>query len=145
MLVIFLLSSKAGGTGLNIVGASRLVLFDLDWNPANDLQAMARIWRDGQRKKVHIYRLLTTGTIEEKIYQRQMAKQGLSVAVDEKSKGTGRSEFSAEELRDLFNLRTGTCSDTHDLLLCSCQRDAEVRLGENGDTKAGGCLTAWWA
>ena len=64
------------------------------------MQAMARIWRDGQKRKVHIYRMLTTGTIEEKIYQRQVAKQGLSVAVDgEKSKGTGRSEFSVEELK----------------------------------------------
>ncbi len=61
---------------------------------------MARIWRDGQKRKVHIYRLLTTGTIEEKIYQRQVAKQGLSVAVDDnEQKGTGRSEFSAAELK----------------------------------------------
>lgn len=43
----FLLSSKAGGTGLNLVGANRLILFDSDWNPATDRQAMARVWRDG--------------------------------------------------------------------------------------------------
>jgi hypothetical protein len=49
---VFLLSSKAGGCGLNIIGASRLVLFDVDWNPANDLQAMARIWRDGQKQSL---------------------------------------------------------------------------------------------
>ena len=53
---IFLLSSKAGGVGLNLIGASRLLLYDIDWNPANDLQAMARIWRDGQKRTVHIYR-----------------------------------------------------------------------------------------
>lgn len=53
---IFLLSSKAGGVGLNLIGASRLVMYDIDWNPANDLQAMARIWRDGQKRTVHIYR-----------------------------------------------------------------------------------------
>jgi SNF2 family DNA or RNA helicase len=47
-----------------------LVLFDIDWNPANDLQAMARVWRDGQKRVVSIYRMLTTGTIEEKIFQR---------------------------------------------------------------------------
>mgnify|MGYP001275360128 CR=1 FL=1 len=45
---VFLLSSKAGGCGLNLVGANRLVLFDPDWNPANDKQAAARVWRDGQ-------------------------------------------------------------------------------------------------
>ncbi|XP_011875667.1 PREDICTED: DNA repair and recombination protein RAD54B-like isoform X3 [Vollenhovia emeryi] len=78
---ILLLSAKAGGVGLNLPGASRLVLFDSDWNPASDVQAMARIWRDGQKKDVYIYRFLTTGTIEEKIYQRQISKAGLSESV----------------------------------------------------------------
>ena len=55
---IFMLSSKAGGCGLNLIGANRLVMFDPDWNPANDEQAMARVWRDGQRKECFIYRLL---------------------------------------------------------------------------------------
>lgn len=55
---VFLLSSKAGGCGLNLIGANRLVMFDPDWNPANDDQAMARIWRDGQKKHCFIYRLL---------------------------------------------------------------------------------------
>ena len=49
---IFMLSSKAGGCGLNLIGANRLVMFDPDWNPANDDQAMARVWRDGQKKQV---------------------------------------------------------------------------------------------
>ena len=49
---VFMLSSKAGGCGLNLIGANRLVMFDPDWNPANDDQAMARVWRDGQKKKV---------------------------------------------------------------------------------------------
>lgn len=53
---VFLLSARAGGVGLNLTGASRLVLFDSDWNPASDLQAMARVWRDGQKNSVHIYR-----------------------------------------------------------------------------------------
>lgn len=52
---IFLLSAKAGGVGLNLPGASRLILFDSDWNPASDSQAMARIWRDGQKKMMFIY------------------------------------------------------------------------------------------
>lgn len=56
---IFMLSSKAGGCGLNLIGANRLVMFDPDWNPANDEQAMARVWRDGQKKTCYIYRLLS--------------------------------------------------------------------------------------
>ena len=58
-VVAFLLSSKSGGCGLNLVGGSRLVLYDVDWNPSNDLQAMARIHRDGQKRQVYIYRFLT--------------------------------------------------------------------------------------
>lgn len=75
---IFLLSSKAGGCGINLIGANRLVLFDPDWNPANDAQALARVWRDGQKKVCFLYRFITTGTIEEKIFQRQAHKQSLS-------------------------------------------------------------------
>ena len=51
------------------IGASRLVMFDVDWNPANDKQAMSRIWRDGQKKPVFIYRLICHGTIEDAIFQ----------------------------------------------------------------------------
>lgn len=101
---LLLLSSKAGGVGLNIIGANRLVLFDPDWNPANDLQAMARVWREGQAKRVWIYRLLTAGSIEEKVWQRQLAKQGLSSTVVDDSEGQSR-QFSAAELRSLFQVR----------------------------------------
>lgn len=59
---IFMLSSKAGGCGLNLIGANRLVMFDPDWNPANDEQAMARVWRDGQKKTCYIYRLLSVSS-----------------------------------------------------------------------------------
>lgn len=74
-LVAFLLSSKAGGCGLNLIGGNRLVLFDPDWNPAVDKQAAARCWRDGQKKRCFTYRFVTTGTVEEKIYQRQLSKE----------------------------------------------------------------------
>ncbi|KAJ8353876.1 hypothetical protein SKAU_G00214430 [Synaphobranchus kaupii] len=120
---IFLLSSKAGGVGLNLVGASHLVLYDIDWNPANDIQAMARVWRDGQKKTVHIYRFLTTGTIEEKIYQRQVSKQDLSGAVVDLSKRGEHTSFSSEELRDLFTLHEDSDCVTHDLLSCGCHAD----------------------
>ena len=60
---MFLLSAKAGGVGLNLIGASRILLYDIDWNPATDLQAMSRVWRDGQKKKVYIYRYETLETL----------------------------------------------------------------------------------
>ncbi|XP_017579315.1 DNA repair and recombination protein RAD54B [Pygocentrus nattereri] len=123
---LFLLSSKAGGVGLNLVGASHLVLYDIDWNPANDIQAMARVWRDGQKKTVHIYRFLTTGTIEEKIYQRQVSKQGLSGSVVDLGKKAEHINFSAEELRDLFTFDPNTTCLTHDLLDCDCLGDGST-------------------
>ncbi|KFZ03060.1 hypothetical protein V501_09428, partial [Pseudogymnoascus sp. VKM F-4519 (FW-2642)] len=113
-----LLSAKAGGVGLNLVGASRLVLFDVDWNPATDLQAMARVHRPGQEKPTFIYRLLMAGGMDEKIYQRQLTKKGLADSiVDNKKNG---AVFSADELRDLFTLDTTSDCKTHDLLGCNC-------------------------
>ncbi|XP_053414611.1 DNA repair and recombination protein RAD54B [Nycticebus coucang] len=117
---IFLLSSKAGGVGLNLIGGSHLILYDIDWNPATDIQAMSRVWRDGQKRPVHIYRLLTTGTIEEKIYQRQISKQGLSGAVIDLTKTSEHIQFSVEELKNLFTLHESSCCVTHDLLDCEC-------------------------
>ncbi|XP_022085624.1 DNA repair and recombination protein RAD54B-like [Acanthaster planci] len=122
---VFLLSSKAGGVGLNLIGASRLLLYDIDWNPANDLQAMARVWRDGQKRQVHIYRLITTGTIEEKVYQRQISKQGLSGAVVD-AKSHGHVKFSLEDLRDLFTLHESTACVTHDMMACTCLTGEET-------------------
>ncbi|KFO35271.1 DNA repair and recombination protein RAD54B [Fukomys damarensis] len=117
---IFLLSSKAGGVGLNLIGGSHLILYDIDWNPATDIQAMSRVWRDGQKHAVHIYRLLTTGTIEEKIYQRQISKQALSGAVVDLTKTSEHIQFSVEELKNLFTLHESSHCITHDLLACEC-------------------------
>ena len=124
---IFMLSSKAGGCGLNLIGANRLVMFDPDWNPANDDQAMARVWRDGQRKLCYIYRLIATGTIEEKILQRQAHKKALSSCVVDKEEDVER-HFSIGELRNLFRLNEDTCSDTHDKFKCRrCVNNVQVQ------------------
>ncbi|XP_068083216.1 DNA repair and recombination protein RAD54B [Anabrus simplex] len=122
---VFLLSARAGGVGLNLIGASRLVLFDSDWNPATDLQAMSRIWRDGQKRNVYIYRLLTTGTIEEKIFQRQVSKTGLSGAVVDPENDSA-IRLSDEELKDLFTLHCDQECLTHKLLNCTCLGSGEV-------------------
>jgi len=67
---MFLLTTRVGGLGINLTGADRVIIFDPDWNPSTDMQARERAWRIGQLRPVTVYRLLTTGTIEEKIYHR---------------------------------------------------------------------------
>ncbi|KAK3733948.1 hypothetical protein QZH41_010769 [Actinostola sp. cb2023] len=139
---IFMLSSKAGGCGLNLIGANRLVMFDPDWNPANDDQAMARVWRDGQKKKVYIYRLLSTGTIEEKIFQRQAHKKALSSCVVDEQEDVEK-HFSLEQLRDLFRLNEETLSDTHDKFKCRrCVNNIQVH--PPSDTSTCGSNLAQW-
>lgn len=75
---VFLISTKAGGLGLNLPTATNVVIFDPSWNPAHDCQAQDRAYRIGQTKDVQVYRLITLGTIEEMIYVRQIYKQQLS-------------------------------------------------------------------
>ncbi|CDU25206.1 related to RAD54-DNA-dependent ATPase of the Snf2p family [Sporisorium scitamineum] len=117
---VFLLSAKSGGVGLNLIGANRLVLIDSDWNPSTDLQAMARIHRDGQKKPCYIYRLLLSGTMDEKIYQRQISKLGLSDSLMNAEKKSASDTFSQEELRDIFTLHLDSTCISHRQLLCDC-------------------------
>ncbi|OKL61159.1 DNA repair protein rhp54 [Talaromyces atroroseus] len=125
---IFLLSSKAGGCGINLIGANRLVLFDPDWNPAADQQALARVWRDGQKKDCFVYRFIATGSIEEKIFQRQSHKQSLSSCVVDSAEDVER-HFSLDSLRELFQFKPGTRSDTHDTFKCKrCKPDGTQHM-----------------
>ncbi|KAI4521923.1 hypothetical protein K525DRAFT_269401 [Schizophyllum commune Loenen D] len=112
------------GVGINLTGASRLILFDCDWNPSYDLQSAARCHRDGQKRPVHVYRLMTAGLIDEKIYQRQVTKLGLSSSLmgSESSKDKSDS-FTRKDLRDIFRVYADTGCNTHDLLDCSCEAD----------------------
>lgn len=123
---VFLLSSKSGGVGLNLIGASRLILFDNDWNPSVDLQAMARIHRDGQTKPVFIYRLITTGCIDEKIFQRQLMKNSLSDKFLDNKDDSKDDLFDINALKDLFTLNLETECNTHDLIECGCEGSGEV-------------------
>ena len=96
-----LLSTRAGGLGLNLTGADTVIFYDHDWNPANDEQAQDRAYRIGQTRNVTVYRLITKGTIEEKMLLYQTRKKALSqalVAVDEQ----GVKNLTREELIGLF-------------------------------------------
>jgi len=76
-----LLTTKVGGLGVNLTGANRVVIYDPDWNPATDSQARERAWRIGQGRPVTIFRLITSGTIEEKVYHRQVRDTKEEMAV----------------------------------------------------------------
>ena len=131
---IMLLSCVAGGAGLNLVGANRLVLFDTSWNPAHDHQAMARVWRDGQTRPVTIYRLLAAGTVEEKVFQRQLLKHAEARAAGVGGEGNGAfhmggshndgGRFTRDELSEL-------------VAFSSAETPATLAAAEWEDTKAG--------
>lgn len=99
---LFLLTTRVGGLGINLVGASKCIIFDPDWNPSTDVQARERAWRIGQTKEVTVYRLILSGTIEEKVYHRQVYKQFMTdkVLKDPRQKRF----FKAKDLSDLFTL-----------------------------------------
>ncbi|EEB13301.1 DNA repair and recombination protein RAD26, putative [Pediculus humanus corporis] len=100
---IFLSTTHVGGLGVNLTGANRVVIYDPDWNPATDMQARERAWRIGQENQVTIYRLVTSGTIEEKIYHRQIFKQFLTNKVLKDP--SQRRFFKSNDLYELFTYK----------------------------------------
>lgn len=100
---IFLISLKAGGTGLNLTGADTVIHFDPWWNPAVEDQAVDRAHRIGQTKSVEVIKLLSRGTIEERIYELQEKKKNIvSSVLDEDNKDVFLSSMSMEEIETLF-------------------------------------------
>lgn len=117
---IFLLSTRAGGLGINLATADTVVLYDSDWNPQVDLQAMDRAHRIGQTKSVNVYRLVTENTIEVKMIERQQVKLKWDTLVIQKGrvaqKGKGMNKEEMEGLinygaSDIFKATGSTISD----------------------------------
>ncbi|KAH9399592.1 transcriptional regulator [Tyrophagus putrescentiae] len=92
----FLLSTRAGGLGINLATADTVIIFDSDWNPQNDLQAQARAHRIGQKNQVNIYRLVTKGSVEEDIIERAKRKMVLDHLVIQRMDTSGRTVLQAK-------------------------------------------------
>ena len=105
---VFLISTKAGGVGLNITSANKVVIVDPNWNPSYDLQAQDRAYRIGQTRDVEVFRLVSQGTLEEIVYARQIYKQQMSniglSATDERRYFTG-VQGSKEKKGEIFGLK----------------------------------------
>ncbi|XP_060105498.1 DNA excision repair protein ERCC-6-like [Heteronotia binoei] len=129
---VFLLTTQVGGVGLTLTAATRVVIFDPSWNPATDAQAVDRAYRIGQKENVVIYRLITCGTVEEKIYRRQVFKDSLIRQTTGDKKNPYRY-FTKQELRELFTLGNTRSSATQLQLqsLHRNQRKTDVRLDEH--------------
>ncbi|KAM9831962.1 DNA excision repair protein ERCC-6-like [Neosynchiropus ocellatus] len=108
---VFLLTTQVGGVGITLTAANRVVIYDPSWNPATDAQAVDRAYRIGQKENVVIYRLITCGTVEEKIYRRQVFKDSL-IRQNTGDKKNPFRYFSKQELKELFTLENTKSSST---------------------------------
>uniref|UniRef100_A0A1B6DRP9 DNA excision repair protein ERCC-6 n=2 Tax=Clastoptera arizonana TaxID=38151 RepID=A0A1B6DRP9_9HEMI len=123
---IMLLTTRVGGLGVNLTGANRVLIYDPDWNPATDTQARERAWRIGQTQSVTIYRLITAGTIEEKMYHRQIFKQFLTNKVLKDPKQ--RRFFKSNDLFELFTLKESDVDGSTETGAIFAGTGSEVKL-----------------
>ncbi|PWY76327.1 putative TBP associated factor [Aspergillus heteromorphus CBS 117.55] len=100
---VLLLTTSVGGLGLNLTGADTVIFVEHDWNPQKDIQAMDRAHRIGQKKVVNVYRLITRGTLEEKILNLQRFKIDVASTVVNQQ-NAGLNTMDTDQLLDLFNL-----------------------------------------
>ncbi|KAM8961761.1 chromodomain-helicase-DNA-binding protein 1 [Pelodytes ibericus] len=153
----FLLSTRAGGLGINLASADTVVIFDSDWNPQNDLQAQARAHRIGQKKQVNIYRLVTKGSVEEEIIERAKKKMVLDHLVIQRMDTTGKTvlhtgstpssstPFNKEELaailkfgaEELFKEPEGEEEEPQEMDIDEILKRAETRENEAGPLTVG--------
>lgn len=118
---VFLLSTRAGGLGINLMTADTVILFDSDWNPQADLQAMARAHRIGQKNHVMVYRFVSKDTVEEEILERAKRKMVLEYAVismgitnPQKKKGESEKDASSAELSAILKFGAGNMFKKND-------------------------------
>uniref|UniRef100_A0A3Q3XLG4 Uncharacterized protein n=1 Tax=Mola mola TaxID=94237 RepID=A0A3Q3XLG4_MOLML len=153
----FLLSTRAGGLGINLASADTVVIFDSDWNPQNDLQAQARAHRIGQKRQGNIYRLVTKGSVEEDIIERAKKKMVLDHLVIQRMDTTGKTvlhtgaapsssaPFNKEELsailkfgaEELFKEPEGEEQEPQEMDIDEVLKRAETRENDPGPSTVG--------
>jgi len=111
---VMLITTRSGGIGLTLTAATRVIIFDPDWNPSSDKQAIGRAYRLGQTKNVVVYRLITCGTLEEKIYTRQVHKDSIVHTVLNKENHHAYTYFEENKLRELFTIKDFDKSETQE-------------------------------
>ncbi|UYI26720.1 DNA excision repair protein [Encephalitozoon cuniculi] len=132
---LFLLTTKVGGLGLNLTGASRIVIYDPDWNPSTDTQAKERAWRYGQKKGVEIYRFVCKDTIEEKVYQKQIFKDLLGKKV--LSNPRLSRFFNKSCINELFSFTmTGDLVEVKTHEVHRCDEEGALKEVRDGDGEA---------
>uniref|UniRef100_A0A7N6B1M1 DNA helicase n=1 Tax=Anabas testudineus TaxID=64144 RepID=A0A7N6B1M1_ANATE len=128
----FLLSTRAGGLGINLASADTVIIYDSDWNPHNDIQAFSRAHRIGQNKKVMIYRFVTRGSVEERITQVAKRKMMLTHLVVRPGLGSKTGSMSKQELDDILKFGTEE--------LFKDEMEAFTSTGDNKDGEEGNVI-----
>ena len=145
---VFLMSTRAGGLGINLQTADTVILYDSDWNPQVDIQAMGRVHRIGQTKVVHAYRLVTPSSVEERIVQRAEKKLYLDQMVNRGSTANAEAleELGESEMRSMLRFGTGCCFASEapptDAELASIIDRTRTEEASVGALKGGGAKTA---
>jgi chromodomain-helicase-DNA-binding protein 7 len=127
---VFLLSTRAGGLGLNLQTANTVIIFDSDWNPQNDLQAMARTHRIGQTQAVKVYRFVTRKTYESQLFMRATQKMGLDRAL------LGRFEEAGTAITANAGTKLGKLGKQSTAEIDSLLRGGAAELLQEDDTEA---------
>ncbi|KAK3357051.1 hypothetical protein B0T25DRAFT_145515 [Lasiosphaeria hispida] len=139
---VLLLTTSVGGLGLNLTGADTVIFVEHDWNPQKDLQAMDRAHRIGQKKVVNVYRLITRGTLEEKILSLQRFKIDVASTVVNQQ-NAGLATMDTDQILDLFNLGDSGPNLISDKADAIEGREEDMVDIETGDVRQPGKKAAW--
>ena len=130
-LFIFLLSTRAGGLGINLQTADTVILYDSDWNPQADLQAQDRAHRIGQKKQVHVFRLVTDDTVEVKVIERAQQKLKLDAMVVQQGRlAEKEKKMSKDELMETLRFGADKIFRSKDSSITDADIDAIMEAGE---------------